>query len=184
MERELGLRDTFVDDVENPTLRQLLSKPREGSDFQARIGPLHFYEDPRDPARSHRHQVHARFYATPMSRAEKARSGDFFLVPASVHYEVATEDPLHPYADDCPHCGIFGEYRTPIDRSSQDYCLKIHDPLGLEFLLYGTVRGQTVADDGGTPIKSLQDLPCKIEEFVPEAGEPKRLATVTFDTPD
>lgn len=182
LERELGLRDTFVDDVENPTLRQLLSKPREGSDFQARIGPLQFYKDPDDPARSHWHQVHARFYVTPLSRAERTRSGDFFLIPISVHYEVATEDPLHPYSDTCPHCGITGDYERPIDRSSQDYCLEIHDPLGLEFLLYGMIRGQAVADDGGSPIRSLDDLPCVVKEFAPGAGEPKRLATVTFDT--
>ena len=183
LEDRLGLRDTFVRDVENPNPRCLLDRPGEGSVIQARIGPLQPFTDPE--GRSHRHQVHARFYVTPLMAAGRTELDGRFVVPAGVHYEVATEDPLHPYADSCPLCGITGDYDLPIDRGSQDYCLKIHDPLGLEFLLHGTVRGVRVRDDAGAPVACLGDLSCRIRELGPEVppahDEPLRLALVSFD---
>lgn len=180
LETRLDLRDSFIDDVENPNLRRFLGKPGEGSDFQARIGPLQPYDDPKDPSRSHLHQAHARFYISPLIAAEKEQAAGSFLIPASVHYEVATEDPLHPYVDSCPVCGITGEYDLPIDRDSQDYCLKIHDPLGLELLLHGSIRGKRVADEAGTPIPCLEDLHCRIDEIEPSGAEPSKLACVYF----
>jgi phosphoribosyl 1,2-cyclic phosphate phosphodiesterase len=57
------------------------------------------------------------------------------------HFEVSTEEPTHPYVDACPVCGLTGEYAFVIDPRSQDYCLKVHDPLGVELLLHGTIRG-------------------------------------------
>lgn len=156
---ELDLRDSFHDDVRNPGLRRLVDRPGEGADYQARIGPL-----AGTPA--HAHQLHARFYVSPLLRAGRCamrididgESRDCFCVPASVHYEVATEEPTHPYVDDCPSCGLTGEYALDIDRSSQDYCLKVHDPLGVELLLYGTVRGSRELRADGKPVSSLAGL--------------------------
>ncbi len=188
LEEEVGLRDTFVQDVANHNLAHLLGQPGEGSDFQARIWPLAAHVDSRDPARSHGHQVHARFYVSALIKAGRTRQavtlaeGEVFLVPASVHYEVSTEDPLHPYEDSCPLCGITGEYSVPVDPASQDYCVKIHDPLGLEILLHGTVRGQPVRDDKGNRVPCVQDLgrrwSCLTWEGLQEDREPRRLGVV------
>jgi hypothetical protein len=107
---------------------------------------------------------------------------ELFAVPASVHYEVSTEDPLHPYEDSCPMCGITGDYAVPIDRASQDYCVKIHDPLGVELLAHGTLRGQPATDAEGGLVPCLENLEgpwtCAIEEASQERGEPLRLACV------
>ncbi len=89
---------------------------------------------------------------------------------------------MHPYADDCPLCGITGQYDVPIDRESQDYCVKIHDPLGLELLLHGRIRGNRVSWEEGREVISVSDLAdslnCRIEEHDLRGGEPRRLARV------
>jgi hypothetical protein len=190
LDERLELRDSFYDDVRNPNLRNLLGKPGEGSDFQARIGPLQPYSDPTDPGLSHGHQLHARFYGTSLHRAGKARmeytgAGKVrpcFALPASVHYEVATEEETHPYVDSCPLCGITGEYSLPVDRDSEGYCLKIHDPLGVEFLLYGSVRGKRVVWPNGRPVTALKGLgeeyEITIREFVPGIDDCLRLGMI------
>ncbi len=187
LEQQIGLRDTFCDEIENRNLINMLNRPGEGSDFQARIGPFQMYENADDPTRTHQHQVHARFYVSPLLRENchlrsvqvKGQSSEFFLIPASVHYEVCAEDPLHPYADECPWCGITGEYAVPIDRPSQDYCVKIHDPLGLELLVHGTVRGKELSrEERVVSLKKLQGpFRIIIEEFVQD-DEPLHLALV------
>ncbi|MBN2553815.1 MAG: hypothetical protein JXB06_13645, partial [Spirochaetales bacterium] len=191
-EKRLGWRDDFVGDIQNHNLYHLLSRPGEGSDFQTRLGPVQRYVSEDHPERSHWHQGHARFYCSPLLEAgmqiSEISSGgqnrEFFLFPASVHYEVATEEPLHPYEDSCPFCGITGKYAVPVDPDSQDYCLKIHDPLGLELLLHGTIRGRRVSLQNGSTVPSLSDLQdscaCKFEEFAPQRLEPRRLAVVFF----
>lgn len=185
LEREIGLRDTFESGLENRNLLRLLDAPGEGSDFQARMGPFPCGGDLPDPLLSHRHQVHARFYVSPLLKGDRGRVGEFLAIPASVHYEVATEEPEHPYVDECPLCGITGEYAMPIDRNSQDYCLKIHDPLGLEAILYGRVRGRGILGEDGAGIPSLCDLgrfcDCGIADI--KKGTPHgsaRLAIVTL----
>jgi hypothetical protein len=186
----VGLRDTFTDDVENPGLARLLGEPGEGADFQARIWPLAPFVDPGGPRRSHGHQVHARFYVSPLLRSGAARrvvtldghAYDVFAIPVSVHYEVSTEDPLHPYADECPLCGITGDYLVPIDPASQDYCVKIHDPLGLEVLLKGTIRGKQALDASRRPVRCAGELAgpwtCAVRQDEQAAGEPLRLGRV------
>ena len=176
LDERLGLRDSFCDDVRNPNLRVLVGKPGEGSDWQARIERLHFFIDTEVPALSHFHQLHARFYVSPLiaagrERVEAEAGGRklrCFLVPASVHYEVATEESTHPYIDSCPLCGITGDYAFEIDRKSEDYCLKIHDPLGVEFLLHGTVRGKSEPETQGSQRPCLVDLRDEYEVFFEE----------------
>ena len=192
LEKRLGWKDDFAEDIQNHNLYHLLNKPGEGSDFQARLGPVQHYVSEAHPERSHWHQGHARFYCSPLLEAgmqslEISLEGQnrvFFLFPASVHYEVATEEPLHPYEDSCPWCGITGEYEVPVDPDSQDYCVKIHDPLGLELLLHGTIRGRRVRLRGGCPVPSLSDLEnsyaCRFQEYTPQRIEPRRMALVFF----
>jgi hypothetical protein len=190
LEEQMGLRDTFVDDVANPNLARLLGEPGEGADFQARVWPLAPFVDLQGAAGGHGHQVHARFYVSPLLKAGAARCGvnldgsrrEVFAIPASVHYEVSTEDPQHPYADHCPMCGITDDYRVHIDPASQDYCVKIHDPLGVEILLHGTLRGKAALDDEGRPVRSLASLSgpwtCVVRDDLKAEGEPRRLGRV------
>ena len=193
LEEEVGLKDTFVQDVGNHNLAHILGQPGEGSDFQARLWPLAAHVDSGNPSRSHGHQVHARFYVSGLISAGRTRQvvrlddggHDVFLIPASVHYEVSTEDPLHPYEDSCPLCGITAEYDVPVDPGSQDYCVKIHDPLGLEVLLDGTVRGRPALDLQGKRLPCVQDLArrwgCRITEALQDTGEPRRLGLVLLE---
>jgi hypothetical protein len=60
--------------------------------------------------------------------------------------------------DACPVCGLTGDYAFSIDPSSQDYCLKVHDPLGVELLLYGTIRGAAATWADGRPAAALSRL--------------------------
>lgn len=178
LEERLALRDSFCEDVGNLDLRSLVGGPGEGSDWQARIRGLHPYVDPVDPQLSHFHQLHARFYATPvlssgLERVEASverRKRRSLLVPASVHYEVATEEAAHPYVDSCPLCGLTGDYAFVIERDSEDYCLKVHDPLGAELLLHGTVRGEREPVPGAVRPASLEDLRRDYEVVFEEAS--------------
>ena len=185
----LELRDSFHDDVRNPNLRRLIGDPGEGSDYQARIGPLARWPG-AEGAPAHDHQLHARFYVSPLARAGLTRATfsmaggirECFCIPASVHFEVATEEPTHPYVDACPVCGLTGEYAFEIDPRSQDYCLKVHDPLGVEFLLHGTVRGVAQTWPDGRPAASLaslgRDPAVRFEEHVPGPHGCARLVRV------
>src|SRR2546428_324486 len=71
-------------------------------------------------------------------------------VAGSVHYEVADEHPLHPYIDDCPYCGRTGAYA-----GADDLFAGVHEPLGLELLLDGTIRGQPVSRSDGRPVGGI-----------------------------
>ncbi len=196
LEKELDLKDDFVNDIQNHNLYHLLNKPREGSDFHVRVHHLQQYDDPENPGRSHTHQVHARFYISSLykegehiQRLNKwGRDIEFFLIPASVHYEVTTEEPLHPYADFCPFCGITGIYNVSVNRKSEDYCLKIHDPLGLEYLIHGKIRGKNILRNDGSRVKSLQVFKDKyalsIEEYTQKTVEPFHLAEVFVGSRD
>ncbi len=59
---------------------------------------------------------------------------------ASVHYEVEHANPLHADAEICPICGRTGVYA---DREG-NLVERVHDPLGLELLLWGTIRGEPI----------------------------------------
>ncbi len=206
LEQHLGMKDDFLTGVDNHIVYHLLSPQREGSDFQMRLGPFHPYGD--SGVDFHHHQVHARFYVDPFHEndtyAITIPSGPaipsgpggpndhdttgerrYLVCAASVHYEVSTEDPLHPYVDSCPLCGITGAYDLQIDPESEDYCVKIHDPIGLELMLNGTVRGNRIYEDRARPYTSLGDLAGRLEdvdvqimEIEPEQYEPRRMGFV------
>lgn len=61
LDERLELRDSFHEDVRNPGLRRLIGSPGEGSDYQARIGPLSPWPGDGAGAPAHSHQLHARF---------------------------------------------------------------------------------------------------------------------------
>ena len=177
LENYIGLRDNFIQDIQNQGLLQFLYNSGEGSDFRARVAPLQYYENPDNPSISHWHQLHARFYVKSLKYTNNHKvnleydgsNHTFFVVSASVHYEVAVEEKNHPYVDSCPFCGITGAYNIPINRIKDDYCTKIHDPLGLEFILYGKIRDKPVLNDTLKQAYCISDLKeyftCKIEEY-------------------
>jgi hypothetical protein len=64
----------------------------------------------------------------------------FYRVAASAHYEVEHTNPNHADVEICPVCGRTGEYQD----LKGNLVEMVHDPLGLELLLNGTIRNQTV----------------------------------------
>ncbi|TMI92988.1 MAG: hypothetical protein E6H00_01910 [Bacillati bacterium ANGP1] len=136
-------------------------KPPEASDAQARLRGLQPWPDAPDAARSHAHDLHIRYYyvALRQTRCERAASpagagqGDYFRLAGSVHYEVEDEHPLHPYDDGCPYCGRTGTYA-----GADDLFAGVHEPLGLELLCRGTIRGERVTLADGRPMTPLTAL--------------------------
>jgi hypothetical protein len=80
------------------------------------------------------------------------RAGSFFGFAANVHYAV-DEHPRHPYVDECPLCGRTGEYA-----GAADLFADVQEPLGLELLCYGTMRGAQIHRVDGTPVSGLLAL--------------------------
>jgi len=141
-------------------------KPPEASDSQARLRGVQPWRDAPDPARSHAHDLHIRYYyvALRQTRTERvelsgrpgeggAAGGPFFRLAGSVHYEVEDEHPLHPYVDECPYCGRTGKYA-----GADDLFAGAHEPLGLELLLYGTIHGERITRRDGRPATGVASL--------------------------
>jgi hypothetical protein len=128
-------------------------KAPEASDAQARLGRVQPWRHPADPGLSHAHDLHVRYYHVALRQRGEDRAGSCFRFAASAHYEVEDEHPRHPYIDDCGICGRTGEYA-----GAADLFTDVHEPLGLELLLHGTVRGVTVARADGSPAVGLATL--------------------------
>ena len=135
-------------------------KPPEASDSQARLGGLQPWQGGTDPALHHAHDLHIRYYYVALRQTGKhhvtlrgAAGGSerYHRFAGSVHYEVADEHPAHPYIDDCPYCGRAGSYA-----GADDLFAGVHEPLGLELLLYGTIRGEAVVRPDGRPVGGVQ----------------------------
>lgn len=138
-------------------------KPPEASDSQARLAGLQPWRGAPDPAQNHAHDLHIRYYYVALRQTQQDRAaidgsqtrgaGPYYRFAASVHYEVEDEHPLHPYIDECPHCGRTGDYA-----GTEDLFAGVHEPLGLELLLYGTIRGQQVARRDGRPVGGITTM--------------------------
>ena len=126
----------------------------EGCDFEIRLEHLQPWE-PREPRElrplTHAHAFHMRYYFSALRAHELERvtvsttSGprEFYRVAASAHYEVEHANPHHADVERCPICGRTGRYK---DRTG-NLVEEVHDPLGLELLLKGTIRGEVVRFD-------------------------------------
>jgi len=116
----------------------------EGCDFEVRVEHLQPWIDPAHRSLQHAHAFHMRYYYNPLVAAglEKVvfRNRAFYRFAASVHYEVGHANPNHADVEVCPICGRTGEYAGVAGNLVE----RVHDPLGLELLLRGTIRGQTV----------------------------------------
>jgi hypothetical protein len=137
------------------------SKGLECADAQARLAHVQPVTGLPDPARDHYHDLHIRYYFSHLPPRNQHRTRftvgnqtlPFWRLPASVHYEVEDNHPGHPYIDECPVCGVVPPYDLAGDR-----CEVSHDPLGLELLFYGTIRGETIYRTEDQPVGGLQTM--------------------------
>jgi hypothetical protein len=133
----------------------------ECADGQQRVHHLQHVTGLPDPARDHYHDLHIRYYFTHLPPRQQhritvemeGRNHTCWRLPTSVHYEPEPEHPGHPYIDECPICGVISPYDLPGDR-----CEKSHDPLGLELLFYGAVRGRPIQRADGRPVGGLKTI--------------------------
>ena len=78
---------------------------------------------------------------------------DFYRIAASAHYEVEHTNPNHADVEICPICGRTGEYAA----LQGNLVELVHDPLGLELLMTGTIRGQVVHSEfDERPVAGIQ----------------------------
>jgi hypothetical protein len=136
----------------------------EGCDFEARIEHLQPWEDRSARALQHSHAFHMRYYYSALAASKLERvtlntrdlKGTFYRFAASVHYEVEHSNPNHADVEACPICGRTGEYRDLRGNLVE----LVHDPLGLELLLRGTIRDERVRfeDYGQREVGSVEAL--------------------------
>jgi hypothetical protein len=120
----------------------------EGCDFEARLEHLQPWEQREHRTLQHSHAFHMRYYYSALERAKldrvKVRAAgverQFFRFAASVHYEVEHTNPNHADVEICPICGRTGDY----GQLKGNLVELVHDPLGLEMVMTGKVRGETV----------------------------------------
>lgn len=120
----------------------------EGADFEVTIEHLQPWEVPEHRALQHAHAFHMRYYHSALAAQKldrvtlrtRAGSRDFYRVAASAHYEVGHSNPNHADVEICPICGRTGEYGSQPGNLVE----RVHDPLGLELLLTGTIRNVAV----------------------------------------
>jgi hypothetical protein len=123
----------------------------EGCDFEVRLEHLQPWEVREQRALQHSHAFHMRYYYSALARQKldqvrlKTPNGDrlFYRFGASAHYEVEHTNPNHADVEICPICGRTGEYKD----LKGNLVELVHDPLGLELLQTGKIRGAIVRFD-------------------------------------
>ena len=136
----------------------------EGCDFEGRLEHLQPWRDRTAPALQHAHAFHIRYYHSALARAHAATvdvtsasaKGRFHRFAASAHYEVEHFNPNHADVESCPICGRTGEYQA----LKGNLVEMVHDPLGVELLVSGTIRRQPVMFDDylPAPVGSVEQL--------------------------
>jgi len=125
-------------------LRELRLPDSEGCDFEVRLEHFQPWEDSAHKALQHAHSFHMRYYYSDLVRRQLERveltGRPFYRFAGSVHYEVEHGNPNHADVEICPICGRTGAYAS----LKGNLVEQVHDPLGLEMLLHGTVRGEPV----------------------------------------
>lgn len=120
----------------------------EGCDFEVRLEHLQPWEVREHRALQHSHAFHMRYYYSALARQKldqvrlKTPNGErlFYRFGASAHYEVEHTNPNHADVEICPICGRAGEYKD----LKGNLVELVHDPLGLELLQTGKIRGEIV----------------------------------------
>jgi hypothetical protein len=120
----------------------------EGCDFETTIEHLQPWEVREHRALQHSHAFHMRYYYSALERQKLERvklagpggEREYYRFGASVHYEVEHTNPNHADVEICPICGRTGEYAD----LKGNLVELVHDPLGLELVLTGKIRGEVV----------------------------------------
>ena len=120
----------------------------EGCDFEVRLEHLQPWEVREHRALQHSHAFHMRYYYSALAKQKldqvklKAPNGErvFYRFGASAHYEVEHTNPNHADVEICPICGRTGDYKD----LKGNLVELVHDPLGLELLQTGKIRGEVV----------------------------------------
>jgi hypothetical protein len=123
----------------------------EGCDFEVRLEHLQPWEVREHRALQHSHAFHMRYYYSGLAKHKleqvklRTPAGEraFYRFAASAHYEVEHTNPNHADVESCPICGRTGEYAE----LKGNLVELAHDPLGLELLLTGKIRGEVVRFD-------------------------------------
>ncbi|GAK59497.1 hypothetical protein U27_06482 [Candidatus Vecturithrix granuli] len=143
----------------------------EGCDAVGRRRGLSYVELGENGEFSHDHELHLRFYTHALRELSPVTIDGlpYYPIAISVHFEVDRPAYLHPYVDDCPVCGCTGEYAQYDDPAARNRASnlkneRIHDPLGLEAALYGTIRGKRIALIQGLD-RFRAEYAMRIEEF-------------------
>jgi hypothetical protein len=120
----------------------------EGCDFEGRLEHLQPWEDRTHQPLQHAHAFHLRYYFSNLRQnglsevvlREAGREFAFYRMAVSAHYEVEHTNPNHADVEICPMCGRTGDYAG----LKGNLVESVHDPLGLELMTHGTIRGATV----------------------------------------
>ncbi len=135
----------------------------EGADFEVTLEHLQPWQVAEHRALQHAHAFHMRYYHSALATGTlervtlKTPTGErpFYRVAASAHYEVEHFNPNHADVEGCPICGRTGEYGGLRGNLVE----LVHDPLGLELLMNGTIRSQPVFfEDDGRAVAGLTAL--------------------------
>jgi hypothetical protein len=140
----------------------------EGCDSDFRLEHLQPWETREHRSLQHSHAFHLRYYHSALESRQSNRawlktpSGEkhFFRLAASVHYEVEHTNPNHADVEICPICGRTGQF----GELKGNLVEMVHDPLGLELLLNGTIRGEEVRfeDWKREPVEGIANLSSRL----------------------
>ena len=127
----------------------------EGCDFEVGAEHLQPWQAAAHRPLQHAHAFHMRYYHSALAGAHLERvllptaagPRPFYRVAASAHYEVEHTNPNHADVEICPYCGRTGAY----ERVAGSLVEKVHDPLGLELLFDGTIRGREIRFEDDQP---------------------------------
>ena len=140
----------------------------EGCDYEVRIEHLQPWIDAARASLQHAHAFHMRYYYSALAGAGlgkvrirwRGQMREFHRFAASAHYEVEHANPNHADVEACPICGRTGEYAAMRGNLVE----QVHDPLGMELLLTGRIRGEVVRfeDWERRPVGSVESLKDKL----------------------
>lgn len=155
------------DEVRGPMRLHVVPGPytnAEGADIDVRREHLQPWEPREQRLLHHAHAFHMRYYHSRLAEHQLERvtlatstgARPFYRVAASAHYEVEHTNPNHADVERCPYCGRTGAYAS----QQGNLVEKVHDPLGVELLFDGTIRGEVIQfdDDQSRPVIGLGAL--------------------------
>lgn len=155
------------DEVRGPMRLHVVPGPytnAEGADIDVRREHLQPWEPREQRLLHHAHAFHMRYYHSKLAEHQLERvmlatstgARPFYRVAASAHYEVEHTNPNHADVERCPYCGRTGAYAS----QQGNLVEKVHDPLGIELLFDGTIRGQAIQfeDDQPGPFAGIGTL--------------------------